>query len=509
MCAAGVVAERAPGQQAQVLALARPRAEQGVEHRRVGPRRGGPAGSPRSGVAVQEPLEERVLRPEVAVDEPVGDAGLGGDVAQRDGGRAGRREQPLGRVEHRIEVCVAPVGATRGVGHGFDTCGHRPHTGGSRHVWPLATDNPTSRLWPVATPTERAGGGHEVLADLRGADRGLGREGDHRVFARDRRAGAARRGGRLRRRSGRSSTPRSTQYAHMSAPETFLAFVAGAHQAHPRRPRRDLPAAAAEPPGEGGRALRDARHPVRRPPARRLRQGRHPAGGRHVRLRPRRPAADDRRGDAPRSRGSGSRTSSSTTASSSTSRRVRSTPSRCRTRTRRSTWRAPTTTRSPTPARAASARSCSASAGPSRSPRRTASTARRSPTATRPSRSGSCPTSTSPRCARRSCSTTAPRRAASACAASGSSWRRSATGRATGATPLPDPDSWRRRRHRPAGDGTHDRRGARSAREQVTIDFVGPEPWRCSTPTTPTARSTTASATSSASSRRAPTRSCS
>ena len=34
-----------------------------------------------------------------------------------------------------------------------------------------------------------------------------------------------------------------TMYAHMSAPETFLAFVGGRHQADPHRPRRHLPAA--------------------------------------------------------------------------------------------------------------------------------------------------------------------------------------------------------------------------------------------------------------------------
>ena len=33
-----------------------------------------------------------------------------------------------------------------------------------------------------------------------------------------------------------------TMYAHMSAPETFLAYRRRCNQAHPYRPRRDLPA---------------------------------------------------------------------------------------------------------------------------------------------------------------------------------------------------------------------------------------------------------------------------
>ena len=33
-----------------------------------------------------------------------------------------------------------------------------------------------------------------------------------------------------------------TMYAHMSAPETFLAYIAGATKQHPHRPRRHLPA---------------------------------------------------------------------------------------------------------------------------------------------------------------------------------------------------------------------------------------------------------------------------
>ena len=280
---------------------------------------------------------------------------------------------------------------------------------------------------------------------------------------RDRRAGAARRGGRLRRHLGGRAHRAHAVRAHERARDL------------PRLPRRARPSGIHV--GHGVICLPpQMNHPVKvAERSRRSTSCRAAActSGSARAAPSRRPARsatslddlppDDRRGDVPRPR-LWSRTSSSTTASSSTFPAGPSTPSRCRTRTRRSTWRAPTTTRWSTPARAASARSSSASAGPSRSPRRTASTARRSEPRPRRSRWVSAPPSTSPRCARRSCSTTARRPAASASGASGSSWSRSRTGAASREKPdptLPVRSGATTRRRRDGTSGIVLRRSAR------------------------------------------------
>ena len=123
-------------------------------------------------------------------------------------------------------------------------------------------------------------------------------------------------------------------------------------------------------------------------------------------------------------------TTSSGTADGSRSRRTRSSRDRCRCRTRRCSSRARSTTRSRWRPSTASVRWCSGSPGPTTSPTCVASTTARS----RRGRSGgSCrprSTTTSLRSARPSCSTTATRRSRSARAVSGSSPRRSRTGTA-------------------------------------------------------------------------------
>ena len=55
-----------------------------------------------------------------------------------------------------------------------------------------------------------------------------------------------------------------THYAHMSAPETFLAFIAGATTRIGIGHGVICLPPADEPPGEGRRALRHARHPLPR-----------------------------------------------------------------------------------------------------------------------------------------------------------------------------------------------------------------------------------------------------
>ena len=66
---------------------------------------------PAVGVAREQPFEKLVLGAEVAVDEPVRDAGLLGDRAQRNVVGAGGGEESLRGVQHGIGDLVTARGA--------------------------------------------------------------------------------------------------------------------------------------------------------------------------------------------------------------------------------------------------------------------------------------------------------------------------------------------------------------------------------------------------------------
>ena len=68
--------------------------------------------APAVGIAREQPFEQLVLGAEMAVDQAVRHAGFLGDRAQRNLVRAGRGEQALGGVEHRVGDLVA-AGRTR------------------------------------------------------------------------------------------------------------------------------------------------------------------------------------------------------------------------------------------------------------------------------------------------------------------------------------------------------------------------------------------------------------
>ena len=159
-----------------------------------------------------------------------------------------------------------------------------------------------------------------------------------------------------------------TEYSHLSASESFLAFVRRQDEQHPHRLGHLQHHAAGEPPGPDRRAGGHARPPLRGPLRVRHRPGlvHHRAAGlRHQRPRPH--PRDGGRDPARRSCACGRTRTTATTASSSPCRRATSCPSPTPSPTRRSGWRPAAPPPSTWPPSWASASCASAS------PRRTSS----------------------------------------------------------------------------------------------------------------------------------------
>ena len=154
-----------------------------------------------------------------------------------------------------------------------------------------------------------------------------------------------------------------TEYSHLSASESFLAFVAAKTEQHPHRLGHLQHHAAGEPPGPHRRAGGHAR-----PPLRRAASSSAPAAARRP---PSSAASGSRTPSSParwwprpcrRSCACGRTRTTATTASSSRCRRATSSPSPTPSRTRRSGWRP--AARPPSTWRPSWAWACSASASP-------------------------------------------------------------------------------------------------------------------------------------------------
>src|ERR1700712_1348944 len=119
-------------------------------------------GAPAFGIALEESFEQGVFGPEVAVDQPVSDAGFLGDRAQRDLGGTGRGKEPLGSIQYGVGDLLLAGGPSR-------TRGSHRHANASltgvANGYRVAPKDSSSRSHTEGA-LRRA-----ILADLRGTDR--------------------------------------------------------------------------------------------------------------------------------------------------------------------------------------------------------------------------------------------------------------------------------------------------------------------------------------------------